>query len=158
MNTEPALRAAKRLADRFMLAGAVALSSGSALLLYGIFMSTSAAEYPLNVGNRGHPTPASADSEPLGPLLARMAGRRLISPPQVQPAVRDTGAAKRLLKKLALQGVVQIGDKLVAYVKLEQVGVRAVRNGETILDFLVERIELGKVTLSLEGVIVTLTH
>lgn len=91
-------------------------------------------------------------------LLRSMAGRRLIRPSQVQAAVKDTGLADRLAKKLKLQGIVQMGGTLVAYIQVEKQGVKGVRQGDQILDFRIEKIESGKVTLSLQGIQIVLQH
>lgn len=91
-------------------------------------------------------------------LLVKMAGVRLIRPAQVRAAVKDTGLAKRLLKRLKLQGVVDMGGEAVAYIQIEKQGVATVKRGQTIMDFVVEKIEPGKVTLSLQGVVVELSH
>ena len=92
----------------------------------------------------------------LQPLLVKIAGRTLIRPAQVQAAVQADGTAERLLKMLKLQGVVQIGETTVAYVHVEKEGVKTVRQGDTILDFTVEKVEPNKVMLNLQGVVVTL--
>jgi hypothetical protein len=94
----------------------------------------------------------------LQPLLAKMAGWRLIKPAQVQAAVKDTGLAQTLLKRLKLQGVVQMGSTLTAYIQVEKQGTQTVKQGGKILDFIVQKVEPGGVTLSLEGVEVTLSH
>ena len=91
-------------------------------------------------------------------LVLRMAGRRLLRPAQVKAAVKDTGTAARLARKLRLQGVVRMGDRLNAYVEIQNQGVRAVGEGDKVLDFVVKRIEPGKITLSLQGVEVVLGH
>lgn len=100
----------------------------------------------------------SALEHDVNPLLGQMAGRRLIRPAQVQAAVRDTGAAQRLLGQLKLQGVVQMGDSHVAYVRIEKRGTQTVRKGDRLLEFVVESVEPGTVGLSLEGVQVALSH
>jgi hypothetical protein len=92
----------------------------------------------------------------LQPLIVKLAGRTLIRPAQVQAAVKTDGTAERLLKLLKLQGIVRIGDTSVAYIQVEKEGVKTVREGETVLDFVVERIEPNKVVLNLQGVVVTL--
>jgi hypothetical protein len=76
----------------------------------------------------------------------------------VQAAVKDTGVAQQLLKKLQLQGVAKMGDRFVAYVSVDKQSVVTVRDGDAVLDFLVESIEPGCVTLSLQGVLVRLQH
>lgn len=102
--------------------------------------------------------PLPKDAQDIQGLLGRVAGACPIRPAQTVAAVKDDGAAARLLKKLKLQGVVQMGDAMVAYVQVEKEGVQTVRKGQTLLQFMVEDIEPGKVTLSLQGVVVVLGH
>ena len=102
--------------------------------------------------------PVMREEGDLRALLARTAGRHLIRPAQVQPAVKDSGDAQRLLKRLKLQGVVEIGSDMTAYIQLDKKEVKSVARGEKVLGFDVESIEPGKVTLSLEGVRVYLVH
>ena len=94
----------------------------------------------------------------LQPLLARVARRELIRPASLQAAVKDDGTAQRLLKALKLQGVIEMDGQLVAYIHVEKQGVQTVRAGEQVLDFVVERIDPGSVTLSLQGVQAKLGH
>jgi hypothetical protein len=110
-----------------------------------------------DTGNSALPPLPRAD-RPIQPLLVKMAGRRLIRPSQAQAAVKDSGLTGRLAKKLTLQGIVRVGGTLVAYIHVEKQGVKSVRAGDRILDFLVERMESDRVTLSLEGVQVVLKH
>jgi hypothetical protein len=100
--------------------------------------------------------PLPAGRTDLQALLVRMAGHTLIRPAQVQAAVKTDGTAERLLKQLKLLGVVRIGDASVAYIQVEKEGVKAVRAGDAVLEFVVERVEPRKVTLSLNGVTVPL--
>jgi hypothetical protein len=89
-------------------------------------------------------------------VLAKVAGRTLVRPAQVQAAVKSDGTAEQLLKLLKLQGVIDVGGKPTAYIAVEKQGVKTVRPGDKILDFTVDKIEPGKVVLSLQGVVVTL--
>lgn len=91
-------------------------------------------------------------------LVGRLAGVRIIRPAQLRAAVKDSGMAARLAKQLKLQGVVDMRGKLMAYIAVEKQGVATVAEGDQVLDFLIERIEPGRVTLVLEGVSVELTH
>ena len=109
-------------------------------------------------GRRNALQPLPEAKAPIQPLLVKMAGRRLIRASQGQAAVKDSGLAARLAKKLKLQGIVQMRGSLVAYIHVEKQGVKSVRAGDKILDFLVERMEGDRVTLSLEGVHVVLKH
>jgi hypothetical protein len=154
----PSLPATKRYMGRLMI-GAIAL-----LVLAAILVVASAV-LPIRVDVEAHRPIAPRGIQPLTgatpdlkPLLARMAGTPLIKPAQVQAAVKDTGAAERLLKSLKLQGVVQMGPDLVAYIAVEKQGTKSVRRGEKVLDFVVKEIESGRVTLTLEGVEVILGH
>lgn len=118
--------------------------------------SGEAAEWERRMATRVQPLPK--DTHDIQSLLGRVAGACPIRPAQAVAAVKDDGAAARLLKMLKLQGVVQMGDGLVAYIQVEKEGVKTIRQGETILDFVVENVEPGKVTLSLQGVVVVLGH
>lgn len=91
-------------------------------------------------------------------LLPALAGRNLIAPSQVRAAVKNTGEAAVLVKRLRLQGIVQMGGQPVAYVQVEKEGLKVVRKGDKLLEFSVDAIGAGHVNLSLEGVAVTLTH
>lgn len=91
-------------------------------------------------------------------LARAVAGRRLIRPSQVRAAVKDTGLAARLLERLKLQSVVQMHGESVAYVKVENGGVKSVRAGGRLLDFEVRQVEPGRVVLVLEGVEAVLSH
>jgi len=91
-------------------------------------------------------------------LTQAVAGRRLIRPAQVQAAVKDNGAAQRLLERLKLQSLVQMGGEPVAYVRVKGEGVQSVRAGGRILDFRVDKITAGGLTLSLDGVVVLLSR
>lgn len=104
------------------------------------------------------PTSLPAVGEDLQPLLAAMAGNNIIRPAQVQAAVKDDGAAEKMLAKLNLQGVIQMGDDLVAYVQVEKGSVQTVKTGDKLLSFVVEKVEPSKVSLSLQGVVVTLSR
>ena len=101
----------------------------------------------------------AADAMPsIASLKAQIARRRLIRPPEVKAAVKDSGAAQRLLEQLKLQGVVRMGQEYVAYVKVAERPVRSVRKGEKLLEFDVENVTPGRVVLSLQGVEVILEH
>jgi hypothetical protein len=90
--------------------------------------------------------------------LSTVAGSRLIRPAQVQPAVKDSGAAQKLLARLKLQSVVDMSGEHVAYIRVKDEGVQAIRGGSYVLDFLVESVQPGRVRLSLDGVIVELAY
>jgi len=91
-------------------------------------------------------------------LLKAVAGRRLIRPAQVQAAVKDNGAAQRLLERLKLQSLVSLGGQSAAYVNVKGEGVQSVRAGGRLLDFQVESIDSSGLTLTLDGVQVKLTR
>ena len=91
-------------------------------------------------------------------LLVQIASRRLIKPSQVKAAVKDSGTAEQLLKKLKLRGVVKMGASRIAYISIEKQGTKKVQQGDKLLGFVIENITMGKVTLSLQGVEVILTH
>ncbi len=144
--------------------------TGQAVLGLSLLLVLAAAFWPIqddaagsNALDAPRPAEVGLGSEPMDALdsqslLLKMAGRRLIRPAQIQAAVKDTGAAQRLLSKLKLQGVVQMGGDHVAYIQVADRGVQTVRVGSSVLDFMVEAVESGRVKLSLDGVEVELTH
>lgn len=109
-------------------------------------------------GRRKELEPLPAVGADVRPLLAKMAGTRLIRAAQVQAAVKDTGAADRLAKRLSLEGIADIAGTHVAYIRVEKKGVQSVKQGDTVLDFVVEKIVSNRVTLSLQGVQVVLNQ
>jgi hypothetical protein len=146
------------LAGRLMkISAALALSAAICVAL-SMTVPISTADTSSRSSSGGSLEPLPTSRSVLQPLLARMAGTVLIRPAAVQAAVKNDGTADRLLKKLKLQGIVQMGQDRVAYVQVEKEGVKTVRKGQTILDFAVDSIEPGKVTLSLQGVVVVLDH
>ncbi len=150
-------------------AGLVARMARAALILAGLSAASVAAAlfWPMggqrsSVGVTG--TEASASTMPvrrdLGEVLEKLSARRtpLICPPQAQAAVKDSGAAAKLAKKLKLQGIVQMGSDFVAYIQTDEGTVHTVHRGDTLLEFAVGDITAASVTLSLEGVEVVLGH
>jgi hypothetical protein len=150
----------RRLAGRFFAIGATLSGGGVLLVVLAATLSIEAKIQPKATAGPMAITPLPNSRAELEPLLAKLAGMTLIRPAQVQAAVKSDGTAERLLKKLKLQGVVQVGNELVAYIQVDDGGkvVRSVRKGQTILDFNVDNVEAGKVTLSLQGVVVVLDH
>lgn len=148
----------RRLASRFMVLGIAVLAAGIALAAYATIAPVEVADGLAKVERPRPFRPLLASRHDVRALLATMAGYPLIRPPQVIAAVKDTGLARRLLKKLKLHGVAQIGSDYVAYVQVDAKEVKRVSRGDAILDFRVEKVELGKVTLLLDAVVVTLTH
>jgi hypothetical protein len=102
--------------------------------------------------------PIPAGGIDLRPLLVKVTGRTLIRPAEVQAAVKSDGTAERLVKQLKLEGVVTMGGTSVAYIRVKQDGLKAVREGDSVLEFSVKRVEPDKVTLSLQGVTVPLDN
>lgn len=94
----------------------------------------------------------------LEPLVREVAARNLVRPAQVLAAVKDTGAAQAMLKRLQLEGVCDTGSGTVAYVCVDGREHVSVRRGDALLSFAVADVESGRVTLSLEGVEVTLGY
>jgi len=109
-------------------------------------------------GGKARPTMAGGGTPNIEPFKAQIARRRLIRPPEVKAAVKDSGAAQRLLEQLKLHGVVRMEREYVAYVEVTERPVRAVRKGEKLLEFVVESVAPGRVVLSLQGVEVILEH
>ncbi|MGE5608212.1 MAG: hypothetical protein ACM359_03070 [Bacillota bacterium] len=159
MASEQAFRS-RRLAGRFFALGAGLSGGGVLLVLLAATLPIQAEPETKATAERVSLEPKPAARAEVEPLLARLAGMTLIRPAQVQAAVKNDGTAERLLKKLKLQGVVQVGSEMVAYIQVDDGGkvVRSVRKGQTILDFSIDGVEPGKVTLSLQGVVVVLGH
>jgi len=158
MPSEIDLRRSGVLARAMLTGGAVVAALSSVLLVAALM-------YPIGFG--GHlpgpdrPRQVSLLAPPqtdTDALVGKMTGRRVLRPSQIQAAVKDDGRAERLAKALRLQGVVRMGQDYVAYVQIDRQGVKGIRRGETILGFAVEKVEPGKVTLSLKGVQVLLSH
>jgi hypothetical protein len=82
--------------------------------------------------------------------------QEMIRPLQGIAPVKDDGAAARMASRLHLQGIINTGGEFVAYVSVDKGSVVAVRNGGTILEFSVLRVEERTVTLCREGVQVVL--
>jgi hypothetical protein len=118
-------------------------------------LGTPGLEPPVRAG-RVDPVPVPRPD--LQPLLNKMACTSLMKPALAVAAVKDDGSASKLLKRLKLHGVTRVSGQLVAYVEVEKVGVQTVHEGDSVLDFIVEKIESGCVTLSLNGVIAELRH
>ena len=147
-----------RLASWLLKAGIATAVLATAGLVVALSYPISAGEFDLPSAE-GWPVALPAIAKPdLSSFLAEMAGRRLFRPAQIQAAVKDTGLARKLLGGLTLCGVTQIGNDRLAYVKTKAGAVKKVKVGEKVLDFVVEQIEPGQLTLSLDGVNVKLTH
>lgn len=91
-------------------------------------------------------------------VLRQTAGRRLIRPAQIIAAVKDTGAAERLVKRLKLQGIIEMGGRKVAYVQVDGQNTVSVREGQKVLDMTVAKIESSRVEFSLDGVQASLAY
>ena len=157
MADEMTLQSGKRLARAFLTGGVCVLVLTAAMLVW-------ASATPLKIGSgtqsagrsRAIVTISDAPTD-IKPLLWKMAGNSLIRPAQVQAAVKDKGAAQTLAKRLKLQGVVQMAGAFTAYVRIDK-NTQKVSEGDKILEFVVSKIQPGKVTLNLDGVEVILGH
>jgi len=145
-----------RWAQLLLAAGAViAAASVSAVALAVFWPLPSPSAFVGGGGSLPQLSDQRADTTELAAAIGR---RRLLEPAEIQAAVKDAGAAQDLLGRMRLQGVVQMGDQPQAYVMIQDEGVKVLRVGDQVLGFQVEKIEAGKVELSLEGVRVMLTH
>lgn len=149
----------RRTARRLRLAGLL-----SALVAVGLLLVAAVAPLPTELEHTAAKSRRSIQPLPtlelnLGPLMAAVASRTLIRPSQVQAAVKNTGVAAELLKQIKLQGVMTMGDDVVAYIQVKDRGVKPVREHEEIGGLVVDHIDpSGRVQLSLDGVVVQLTH
>lgn len=147
----------RSLGERLYGISLVALVLACALMAWAILTPiANVAEAGTAVSRRVAPLPTERIA--IEPLLAKAATTELVRPGQVKAAVKDDGTAARMLKALKLQGVVQLNQSPVAYVQIEKQGVATVKKGDTILEFVVEGVEPGRVILSLNGVIVELAN
>ena len=160
VSPESQIRAAGGVARRAAQA-AVCLAALSVLAVAAALVWPVAAAYSAAAPARsGAVSSQPAGVQDLQTVLDCLTARRrpLVSPAQVQAAVKDTGAAAKLAKKLKFQGIIQVDDGYVAYVQTEEEGLRTLRKGDAILDFVVRDVGADKVVLSLEGVEVMLGH
>jgi len=158
MSSDPSVKRATRLAHQFSIVGGVLAVVALGLFFVAMLLPINIDTKLVGIAGRTRIRPLPVSDQDVQQLIEKTAGTRLIKASQVIAAVKDSGAAAQLLKKLRLQGVVQIGGDLAAYIQVEKQGTKTVRTGEAVLDFVVDRIEGGRVTLSLEGVAVTLEH
>jgi hypothetical protein len=143
----------------FQVVGLVAVALGVGFCVTMAVVSVYPASPVDDTTRRGSVPSFPAGGEDVQPLLAKIAGSRLIRGARIQAAVKDSGAAGRLVKRLRLQGVIQAGSGPMAYILVDKdPAAKAVHEGESVLDFVVEKIEPSRVTLSLEGVEVVLGH
>ncbi len=147
---------AKKISEKLRLFGIIVVILSVLLVLAGSM-------YPINTDTQPPSRRKAGDFEPLSEvradlvsLFGKMVGRRLIKPSQIKAAVKNTGAAARLLKKLKLQGIVQMGGSSVAYIKVEKKGVKSIRQGDKLLEFVVTKVKSNHVVLELDGVEVKL--
>lgn len=160
MNHQQEIRRIKTWAYRAETAALLAAIVAMGLMIYAAIRPINTEdEEIMNQAAVRVVSPIDAQRKSIQPLLAAAARRVLVKPAQVHAAVRDSGAAKRLIKRLKLQGVLEVDGAMVAYIHLKDDGLRTVREHDTILEFTVERIDpSGRVSLSLEGVQVELSH
>src|SRR6185503_12509775 len=74
--------------------------------------------------------PLPRTGEDISPLVEKVVVRELIKPAQIKSAVKDDGAAAKLLSKLKLQGVVQSQSSFIAYIRVEEKSVKTVKRGD----------------------------
>ncbi len=147
---------AKKISEKLRLFGVIVVILSVLLVLAGLMCPINTDTQPTSWQKAGDFEPLSVVGPDLGPLFAKMAGRRLIKPSQIKAAVKNTGAAARLLKKLKLQGIVQMGGNSIAYIKVEKKGVKSIRQGDKLLEFVVTKVKSNHVVLELDGVEVEL--
>jgi len=130
----------------------VGLSLAAASLVVAAAVAPMVDEQDALSGDARRIPPLPQPGESIGPLLAKASSTRLIMPAQVQAAIKDNGAAEKMLARLKLQGVVQIGNESIAYVVVEKEGIKTLRKGDQLLSFTVESVSAGRVQLSYEGI------
>ncbi len=155
MASESSVPMLPRLASRLTVAAVTMLATATVVLLAAVLLPINTPIVP-GLSNRMDSVTVPDGRRDLARLLDQAAGADLIKPAQIQAAVKDTGAAARLVRQLTLKGVVQIGGELVAYIEVKDQGVKSVNKGQKILEFVVKDMEPGKVVLDLDGVEVQL--
>ncbi len=159
MPSELGLRGNTNVIRAFIAFGSASLIVSLLLLIASIFWPMEAEAVDMTSTPRAVDFNVQADRDrDTDALLEQIIERRLIKPAEIVAAVKDDGKAARLLKAIKLQGVVQMGTGYVAYVQIDKQGVKTVKSGDSLLSFSVEKVEPGKVTLTLEGVRVVLGH
>jgi hypothetical protein len=149
---------AKNTIQRFLWFSIIFAATAMVLVILSVLMSI-----PIEVEAEGSEivrqfTMLQTEKPSIQSLQTKIVNRNLIKPSQAKAAVKNSGAAEQLLKKLKLQGVVQLGSQKVAYIQVEKQGTQKVQAGGKLLGFDVKEVDTGKVVLSLEGVEVELTH
>jgi hypothetical protein len=107
---------------------------------------------------RSTATAPARESVDIDALASNVGGRRLVRPSQAIAAVKDNGAAAKLLTHLKLVGTTTEGEKTLAYIMVDKSDMRTVRVGDPILEFRVEEIGADGVHLILDGVAVVLKY
>jgi len=158
MAPEEQLRTVERL-SLWLACGAGALAVAAVAAVLAAALGPIKTDLPMATdrgkARAGPPAPVAVNIEPLKAQIAR---RRLFRSPEIKAAVKDSGAARRLLEQLKLHGVVRISQEYVAYIGVAEGPVRAVRKGQKLLEFTVDDVAPGRVILSLEGIEVILEH
>ena len=153
------LRVRRAALGRIAKGGIVAAGLSGLLALGAILVPIEAEKSRganLRASERDFQIDGSGQSPELRSVAAKIATMELMRPARIQAAVKDDGTAQRLAKLLKLQGVVLMGDEFVAYIQVDKEGLQTVRERQTVSEFVVEKIEPGRVTLSLQGVTVVL--
>lgn len=148
----------ERLARRFLWASLVILAVAVTAVVLAALLPVMEASQASRPAVRLDPKIPAIAAASLEALLERVATRELIRPAQHRAAVKDSGVAAQMAKALKLEGIVQAGDELVAYIQVQKEGTVSVKKGQTVLKFLVKEIQSDRVTLSLEGVEVVLSQ
>lgn len=146
------------IARRFHAALLVIAVICCACLILAILLPLSVSGRSEDQGSASTLRAYQSDAQDINKLVAGLARANLIRPARVQAAVKDDGRAQRLLKSLKLQGIVQQNGNLVAYIEVEKSSTQVVSSGDKLLEFVVEKIESGRVTLTLDGVAVVLAQ
>ena len=152
------------MADDNGLEGATRIAAwtsriGVALACVAIVLVVLAAVAPTGTPHADVPSPGqtklrpeAAPIEDIQPLLAKLAGRRLIQPSRFGASPGDDKSMEEMLKKLKLEGIAELGGERVAYIAVDKQPARTFRSGEKVLGFVIDDIADDVVWLVLEGV------
>ena len=152
MPSEREMRSIEHIGQRCWQVGILLIALALVAILIASLLPISASSDSAYIPRHNQSDLLLPSDEDVKAMKAEMAGRRLVRPLQIRAAVRDTGAAAKLLERLKLCGIVQVGDERVAYIQIGNNGLATVRAGQNVSEFVVKSVNKSDVVLSLEGV------
>ena len=145
-------------AARFAFCGGVLLTIAVGVLAYALVGPIGSTPGVSSSASRSPLPPIPQKTRSIESLLIQCGTKELIRATRVQAAVKDTGVAKELAKRLKLEGVIELDGQYVAYIKRDKSPSISLREQDTILDFTVRAVKPGRVVLSIDGIDVVLSQ